>query len=312
MNAIPREIAHAAAYWFLQLQAADANDQQREACARWRAEDAEHERAWQLATRFSAQVQAIPPAIGRSTLQRPATLDRRTALKALSSLVVLGSLGLTVSRSGTLDTLMADANTAVGERRRLTLPDGTELHLNTDSAVDIRFSAEARTLVLRRGEVLVKTAADARPFVLESARGSFRPLGTRFAVRQQDDYDVLQVTEGTVLATPRSAVQAALPIAAGERAALTAHQVTRLPASGKSVDWVDGVLRVEKMLLTDFVAELSRYRHGWIRCAADVAQLRVSGAFQLADTDAALAALAMTFPVRVRYVTRYWVTLVPA
>ena len=309
---IPREIAHTAAQWFLRLQATDADEHQRETCARWRGENAEHERAWQLATRFSAQLQSIPPAIGRSTLQRPATLNRRTTLKALTSLVVLGSLGLTLSRNGTLDTLMADASTGVGEHRRLTLPDGTELHLNTDSAVNIRFSAEARTLVLRRGEVLVKTAADARPFLLESARGHFQPLGTRFSVRQQDEHDLLQVTEGAVMATPRDASHAALRIGAGEQATLTARTVSKLSSSVKSVDWVDGVLRVDRMRLTDFVAELSRYRHGWIRCAAEVAQLQISGAFQLADTDAALAALALTFPVRVRYVTRYWVTLVPA
>jgi len=311
MNTPPvsRQIAHDAAQWFLRLQAADADPQAREACDRWRAADAEHERAWQLALRFSAQVQSIPPALGRSTLQRPATLNRRGALKALTSLVVLGSLGVTLSRSGSLDTLLADASTAVGERRRLTLPDGSELHLNTDSAVDIRFSDASRTVLLRRGEVLVQTAADPRPFLLLSSRGSFRPLGTRFVVRQLADHDLLQVTTGAVLATPGQDEQAALRIAAGEQALLTRQQVSRLPEPVKSPDWVEGVLRVERMRLADFLAELGRYRQGWVRCAPEVAELRISGAYQLADTDAALAALAMAFPLRVRYVTRYWVTL---
>lgn len=309
VSPVPREIAHEAAHWFLRLQAATADEQAHQDCARWRAANPEHERAWQLAARFSAHVQAIPPAIGRSTLRRPSGLSRRTALKGLTSLIVLGSLGLTLSRSDTLDSLMADASTGVGERRRLVLPDGSELHLNTDSAVDMLFTAETRTLRLRHGEVWVRTAADPRPFLLESARGEFRPLGTRFSVRQHDHRDVLQVTEGAVMATPRAARHTALRVAAGEQAALTADRVTRLPGSVKSVDWLDGVLRVDRMRLADVVAELGRYRHGWIRCAPEVAELPVSGAFQLADTDAALNALALTFPVRVRYVTRYWVTL---
>ena len=314
MSAAPisREIAHEAAHWFMRLQAADAAPQAHADCARWRAANSEHERAWQLASRFSSQVRCIPTAIGRSTLQRPASLDRRTALKALTSLVVLGALGLTLSRSGTFDTLMADASTGVGERRRISLPDGTELHLNTDSAVDIHFNADIRSVRLRRGEVFVKTAGDPRPFLLTSDHGSFRPLGTQFSVHQQAGNELLKVIEGAVMATPREASHGGLRIAAGEQATLTARQVTKLTTPVKSMDWTDGVLRVERMRLSDFAEELNRYRHGWIRCAPELAELRISGAFQLADTDAALAALALAFPVRVQYMTRYWVTLVAA
>jgi transmembrane sensor len=42
-----------------------------------------------------------------------------------------------------------------------------------------------------------------------------------------------------------------------------------------------------------------------------VAGLRISGAFQLQDTDAVLAALPSTLPVQVRYRSAYWVTIVP-
>ncbi|MDR0281568.1 MAG: FecR domain-containing protein [Paucimonas sp.] len=309
MSAIAREVAREAARRFLRLQAADASEQERQACADWRAADAEHERAWQLAARFSAQVQSIPPALGRATLQRPGAVNRRGALKALTSLVVLGSLGVTLSRTGTLDTLMADASTAVGEQRRITLADGSELHLDTDTAVDIRYNADARTLVLRRGEVFVRTAADPRPFLLQTARGVFQPLGTRFAVRQERDHDLLRVLEGAVLATPRDAAQGGLRIAAGEQATLSVHQVSKLPQGVSRIDWIDGVLRVERTRLADFLDELGRYRRGWIRCAPEVADLRVSGAYQLADTDAALAALTLAFPLRVRYLSRYWVSL---
>jgi len=43
-----------------------------------------------------------------------------------------------------------------------------------------------------------------------------------------------------------------------------------------------------------------------------VAGLRLSGAFQLDNTDGVLQALPALLPVRVRYVTAYWVTLGPA
>jgi transmembrane sensor len=64
--------------------------------------------------------------------------------------------------------------------------------------------------------------------------------------------------------------------------------------------------------LDAFVAELGRYRHGLLRCDPAVAGLRLTGAFQLADTEAVLHNLAQLLPVQLLYRTRYWVTLVPA
>ena len=57
------------------------------------------------------------------------------------------------------------------------------------------------------------------------------------------------------------------------------------------------------------MAELGRYRTGHLACDSAVASLRVSGAFPVADTEQALAVLARSLPVRVRRLTRYWVTV---
>jgi transmembrane sensor len=310
---IDRKVAHQAASWFLRLQRSGVTEQDHQACSEWRRSHSDHERAWQLAARFSEQLNSIPPAVGRATLQRAAPVSRRTTLKALTSLVVLGSLGLAASRTSTMTSLTADVSTRVGERRKMTLSDGTEVFLNTDSAMDIRYSETARTLVLRKGEIFISTAKDStgqnRPFNVESAQGYFQPLGTRFSIRQFDDHDVLKVVEGAVAATPRNAPANTLTIQAGQQADMTALRVTAVAEKTMAIDWLEGVLRVDRMRLADFVNELGRYRHGWTRCEPDVADLRISGTFQLQDTENALAAVAMTFPVRVRYVTRYWVTL---
>ncbi|KAG1319224.1 hypothetical protein G6F63_014843 [Rhizopus arrhizus] len=73
------------------------------------------------------------------------------------------------------------------ERRRFdgreavqVLVDGSVLHLDTGTAVDIAFDAHARLLRLRHGQMLVETAADphrpARPFRRAPVRGG-RPAG---------------------------------------------------------------------------------------------------------------------------------------
>jgi len=59
--------------------------------------------------------------------------------------------------------------------------------------------------------------------------------------------------------------------------------------------------------LEDVVAELSRYRHGYLGCAPEVAGLRLSGTFLLDDSEGVLANLEDSLPVRLRRLTRYWV-----
>jgi transmembrane sensor len=48
-----------------------------------------------------------------------------------------------------------------------------------------------------------------------------------------------------------------------------------------------------------------------LRCDEQVAGLLLTGVFPLADSDAVLAALERSLPVRAHAVTRYWVTLKP-
>ena len=73
--------------------------------------------------------------------------------------------------------------------------------------------------------------------------------------------------------------------------------------------WVDGLIVTRNMRLGDFLQEVGRYRHGYLTCTTDIADLRLSGAFRLEDTDKLLAILPQTLPVQLRYRTRWWVTL---
>src|SRR5690606_11580505 len=79
----------------------------------------------------------------------------------------------------------ADYRTATGEQRRSVLADGTQLQLNTASAVDVAYDANSRRLVLREGEILITTAPDpaGRPFFVQTPQGIVQALGTRFSVR---------------------------------------------------------------------------------------------------------------------------------
>ena len=73
--------------------------------------------------------------------------------------------------------------------------------------------------------------------------------------------------------------------------------------------WSDGVISAHNMRLDDFLAELSRYRNGLVRCSEAVAGLRVSGTYQLDDTDQVLTLVAQALSVNITYRSRYWVTV---
>ena len=311
---IQRQVAREAARWFICLQSAGVDDSQRQACARWRAEHPDHERAWQLAETFSARTRLIPADLARETLVRPAGLARRRATQALALLIMAGPAAWLAQRSGTWQQMVADQRSATGERRQVTLADGTQVLLNTDSAIDIAFTAAQRTVRLVRGEVLISTGKDTlgRPFVLETAQGAVQPIGTRFVVRQYPDTTQVGVLEGAVQVSTLAQPGHAVRLDAGQQLRFDRqHLGAATVLQPADTDWSRGVLKAERMRVADFARELGRYRPGLLRCDPAVAQLQVSGAFQLYDTDQALDALARVLPVAIVYRTRYWVTIAP-
>lgn len=308
-------VLRAAAQWLVRLHSGRADARDHAACQDWRAADPAHELAWQRAELLSRKFGAVPRGLGAPVLVRQARPHRRAALRTLALLATTAPAAWLGWRQLPWQRWTADHQTAAGERRELTLPDGSRVLLDTASAIDLRFDPAERLLRLREGAIAVITAPDAqspaRPFLVETPLARLRALGTRFTVRQQQADWLVAVTEGAVEARLRD--DAALVIPAGQQSLLTPQGAGPLqPLSPASQDWVQGVLVADGMRLADVCAELARYRPGLLQCAPEVAELRVSGAFQLRDTDYVLAMLASTLPVRVLMHTRYWVRVLPA
>jgi len=329
-GAAPDETAlrRQAVAWCALLCSGTATDADRAAWHAWHQQHADHQRAWQRLETVRAMFDTVPPQIGTPVLQAPST-HRRHALRGLALLASGGALGYAVYQGtdgapwqATVAAL-AEHRTGVGQQRRLELADGSLLILNTDSAVDVRFGADERALLLRAGEIMVETArarrpgvpADTRPFMVHTVEGAIEALGTRFTVRRHAATTEVVVLEHAVAVRPRlrQAGEGALIVRAGQRVRFTARQAGAVQAADDTAAlWRDGSIVVDNWPLARLVAELDRYRPGRLACDASVAQLRVSGAFPVPDTDQALAVLARSLPVRVRQRTRYWVTVGPA
>lgn len=315
-----------AAEWLMRLHDSGATEADRAACERWRQADPQHALAWERAERLLGKLGGLPAALAMPALDRPRSLraQRRAAVARLAALLAVAPAGWLAWQAWYAADQRgwgADLRTATGERRTEHLADGSRLLLDTASAVDIRFDGALRLLTLRQGAISIETAADTatphRPFVVDTAHGRLRALGTRFTVRQEggraDGGPVrLTVTEGAVEVTLRGAASPALVVQAGQQTVLRAGEVTSpQPLQPEATAWTHGMLMADAMPLAAFCAELSRYRPGLLQCAPEVRALRVSGSFPLGDTDRTLTMLASTYPVDVQTRMRgYWITVV--
>ena len=311
---VPAHVLDAAIAWQLTLDSSTALE--REEFAKWHAAHEEHARAWRqlgmLDQRFSV---AKGPA--RSALLQSREGIRRRVRKlgsGLASVVAVIGLGLFVSeRYLPLDYWLADQRTATGEQRTVRLSDGTLLNLNTHSAVDVRFDDKRRLIVLQEGEILVETGhGDARPFIVETAEGSMRALGTRFLVKREDAGTRLSVLQSAVAAHPQSDPQEQI-LREGQQVLIRNNGLDSVVALTPGADaWTRGMLVVDNARLEDLVHELGRYRRGHLGIAPEVADLRITGSFPLHDTDKALNALLPTLPVQIEQHTPWWVTVAKA
>ncbi|GKS73543.1 FecR family protein [Acidovorax sp. SUPP950] len=302
-----------AADWFAVLQGGAVSEEERQEWQRWLDTGPRQRVAWDQVLAVADVFAGAANPLARQVLERrPAvSRQRRTVRRALLVAPAAVLAGWTLSQFGPWRGWGAAYRTDTGEQRAVALSDGSELWLNTATALDVDYSATLRRLVLHRGEVLITSGHDPssppRPLVVDVAPGRLTALGTRFSVRYQDDGGVsVDVFEGAVRVAPRGRGEPVV-VPAGRGALLLHDRVDLTPGQpGALPDWQRGMLVADGMRLGDFIAELRRYRRGYLACAPEVADLRIVGSYPLADTDRILSALQATLPVQVRQPMPWW------
>lgn len=312
-NADPR-LVDQAIQWMIKLRFNVADDASTAAFERWLHSSAEHQQVWQRVATMNDDFNQLPAQLGRRTLSGARQrISRRESLKLLG--LVAGAAGLTwFGRDYTpLPALVADYRTATGEQRRVTLDDGSQLQLNSATAIDASFNAERRKVQLRQGEIVVQPSGDSRPFWVLARNADLRAQGARMLVREEAQGTLVAVQQGSVAVfADRHDANARQVILPGAAVLIDRHSIRPPIANGLDPwAWSDGVISAHNMRLDDFLSELARYRNGLLRCSEAVAGLRVSGTYQLSDTDQVLTLVAQSLNVDVTYRSRYWVSVTP-
>jgi len=190
--------------------------------------------------------------------------------------------------------------TGIGERRLITLSDGSTIDLNARSKVRVRFSQQGRAIELIDGQALFQVATDkARPFVVQAAGAQVRAVGTQFDVYRKPSGTTVTVLEGRVAVLQRSqalsatapasnsvsAAQATL-VAAGEQVTVT-NKIVTLPKRADvaaATAWMQRELIFEATPLGDVIAEFNRYnRRQLIVEDRELTDFHVSGTYSSTD-----------------------------
>ncbi len=304
-----------AADWLARMHSNKLSEIEKHAWEQWLKQSAEHQRVWKNAELLTSQFDRIEPKLGMSVLDRPREpASRRRFLRTIATLLFIpaatwfGTRFYEVSRTNFY-------RTATGERREIILADRSTVVLNTTTELNVKFDNTQRLLQHITGEIFVRTAPDTqlsnRPFLVETDNGRMRALGTEFVVRHGNVGTRLSVFEGAVEVITSQSQSRAI-VESGQQVIFSARSIGAItPIQSGAGAWRNGVLYAQGMRLAEFTKELARYRPGLLHCNPAVGDLRVTGAFRLADTDTILRLLADTLPVSIDARTRYWVTINP-
>ena len=264
---------------------------------------------------------------------------RRWPRLAAAAMVLLGVAAVWLSFSGNPGGLVDEVlvqtrgestyETAIGEHATVELTDGTELVLNTNSRIRVRYGARYRLLVLEAGEVHVRVAEDAnRPLSVIAGGNIVQAVGTEFNVEITDDQRIeLVVTEGKVRVgvqtlvadsdrIPRPAVlpDTAPLIEAGQEVMLGQAATEVVSVTDDEIEvklsWRNGNLIFRGESLEETVAEVERYTAvEFVIGDEELKEIRVSGLFRAGDVDGMLAVLRENFDIAAERVDNHRVLL---
>ena len=256
-----------------------------------------------LLARARAQTDPVvtldPSTLGHApATTRPRRL-RVGSLAAAAALAFLALAALWSIRDGERFGLPRTYSTAHGEQSERVLPDGSVLHLNTDSEVTVRYSRRERVVDLDRGEALVQVTHEGeRGFRIAAGNAQILAVGTQFDVYRKSEAVLVTVVEGTVAVYtgPPRLTPIALRLGAGYQVEVRGEMGLPRPMDARAaVAWLKRQIVFENQPLGEVADEFNRYGHIAIEIDDEaVRALPISGVFDAYDTDS-FAAFLQTF-----------------
>lgn len=293
--------AEQAMAWFIRMRAESVTQAERMQFRIWYQASARHRRLFDETAAFWEDA-GLAEALAKTAFSSPAKAHSGMRRFSLALLALAAGFALVaIIYRPYLNCLQTDYCTAIGEIKTVSLPDGSQITLNSASAISLDFNQGSRHVRLENGEAFFDVQRDPlHPFIVEALYSRTQVLGTRFAVREDSGGDSVSVISGVVQVSGGERQPAVLhandSITLDSKRSSEIRQITATTA----VAWLKGGAAFDNAPLVEVVAELGRYRRGNILIRkASLKNLKVSGRFDITDTDKALESLQQTLPIRV-------------
>ena len=273
--------------WFSRLRQPGCDERERQAFGRW-CQDPRNAHAY---AELEACWQQLQPSPARPRPQQPNTKRSRRGLGlALLFLLLLGALAYLYWPL--MQRLGSELYTDAGERRSVRLADGSTLHLDSASAMNVDLRARTRVLQLVQGQVYLEVKLDGRALEVQVDDARIQVFGTRLMVARHAGHDELVVFNGKAMIVQGADQRL---VAAGERVTFNEARIEPVhKADVKAAHaWRMGLLRASDMPLGQVIERLASYqgRRVWMM-DEQTAYRRVSGDFNLDRPGETLQALA--------------------
>jgi transmembrane sensor len=203
--------------------------------------------------------------------------------------------------------------TAIGEQRSATLPDGSKVDLNVVTHLDYRLSSGRRDVRLSEGEALFFVRKDtAHPFIVRTGAYEVRALGTAFDVSSRDGGVQVTVLEGLVSVEAVAGPQAGrtlTQLTPGQKISLAADtrgassrpvKVERISLQAVA-EWREHTVSYENVPIAQIVADMNRFYPRPLRVPDPaLATRRVMLLLQVQDREQTLQTLSALLGTQLR------------
>jgi transmembrane sensor len=286
MSSVAREIERRAAQWLERREREDWSAQDQIDLDSWQSAALAHRVAFVRMHAAWSRTERLAALRPESSEQISATKKRwRTAI-SIGILAVALTTGFMAYEifPGARDSLYS---TSVGGRKTVVLADGSQIELNTDTALRTRMDGRKRQVWLDKGEAYFQIKHDAsRSFVVIASGHRITDLGTKFLVRRNGGALEIALTEGRLrFESADASVQphSALLIP-GDTVVATSDSISVVKKSAQDLTgelgWRQGQLIFRYTTLADVAAEFNRYNRKKLVIADEsAARLTIVGTF---------------------------------